>query len=95
MMTAALIAIAYGLVCTAFLLATLRLVRGPTMPDRVIALDLLTTLAVGFLAVHAQATGHMIYLDVALGLGLVAFIGTVAFGTLIERDRGGHQEEQP
>lgn len=83
-----LISVAYGLVSVAFLFATYRLVCGPTMPDRVIALDLLTTLAVGFLAVHAQSTGHVIYLDVALGLGLVAFIGTVAFGALIERDHG-------
>jgi len=93
-MIAILLSIAYGLVSVAFLFATFRLVRGPTMTDRVIALDLLTTLAVGFLAVHAQSTGHTIYLDVALGLGLVAFIGTVAFGALIESDRGDDDQEE-
>jgi multicomponent Na+:H+ antiporter subunit F len=69
----------------ALLLTLVRLLRGPTTADRVVALDLLSTLAVGYLAIHAVISGQWIYLDIALGLGLVAFLGTIGFGVLVER----------
>jgi multicomponent Na+:H+ antiporter subunit F len=56
-----------------------RLVRGPSLPDRVVALDLLATLTIGITAAYAVATGLTAYLDVAVILALVAFLGTVAF----------------
>jgi multicomponent Na+:H+ antiporter subunit F len=63
----------------AALFALIRLIRGPSLPDRVIALDLLTTLTIGITASNAVATGITAYLDVAVILALVAFLGTVAF----------------
>jgi multicomponent Na+:H+ antiporter subunit F len=56
-----------------------RLIRGPSLPDRVVALDLLATLTIGITAAYAVATGLTAYLDVAVILALVAFLGTVAF----------------
>jgi multisubunit Na+/H+ antiporter MnhF subunit len=52
--------------------------------DRVVALDLLASLTVGWLVVRAAATGHWMYVDVALGIGLVSVVGTVAFGAFTE-----------
>jgi multicomponent Na+:H+ antiporter subunit F len=69
----------------AFVLATVRLVRGPTLPDRVVALDLLTMLVVAFLALFTLATGVGAYLDAALALALVGFLATVAFARFIDR----------
>ena len=69
----------------ALLLTLVRVMRGPTTADRVVALDLLSTLVVGYLAIHAVITSQWIYLDIALGLGLVAFLGTIGFGVLVER----------
>jgi multicomponent Na+:H+ antiporter subunit F len=66
-------------------LAFLRLVRGPTLPDRVVALDLITVLAVAIIALYAIATHERILLDTAIVLALVAFLGTVAFARYIER----------
>ena len=75
-----------GFVCIglAFVLVFVRLVRGPSLPDRVIALDMVAYLAVGTIALWTLATGVSAYLDAALVLALIAFLATVAFGRYIE-----------
>jgi multicomponent Na+:H+ antiporter subunit F len=75
--------VAFGLIGMAMFLALLRVVRGPTLPDRVVALDLMATLAMGFIALYAVTTGQAIFLDVAIALALIAFLGTVAFAYFI------------
>jgi multicomponent Na+:H+ antiporter subunit F len=92
-MTIALIVLD-ALLALAMAFALIRLVRGPTLADRVVALDLFTTLAVGFLALLALATGHWLYLDIALALGLVAFLSTIGFATLLERGEGAPEEDR-
>lgn len=62
-----------------------RLVRGPSLPDRVVALDLMNTLGIGIIAVYAIATDQPAILDVAIALALITFLGTVAFAYYIER----------
>ncbi len=69
----------------AILLTVARLLRGPSLPDRVMALDLLTTLGVGVIAAYAIATGQAAFLDVAIATALISFLGTVAFAYYIER----------
>lgn len=69
----------------AMLLAFFRLVRGPSLPDRVVALDLMATLVIGIVAAYSVATGQSAYLDVAIILALIAFLGTVAFAYYIQR----------
>lgn len=82
--------IAFVLLGLAMILSFLRLARGPSLPDRVVALDLVTILAVAFSALTAIATGASAFLDVAIALALVAFLATVAFARFAERrDRRG------
>lgn len=69
----------------ALFLAFVRLVRGPSLPDRVVALDLIASLVVGIIAVYDILTEQPVYLDVAIALALVAFLGTVAFARYLER----------
>jgi multicomponent Na+:H+ antiporter subunit F len=69
----------------ALLLTVARLLRGPSLPDRVIALDMLATLSIGVVAVYAVVTGQPALLDVAVLLALLAFLGTVGFAYYIER----------
>ena len=66
-------------------ISLIRLARGPSMPDRVVALDLITVLAVAFCAVYAIASNEPAFLDVAIALALVAFLATVAFARFVER----------
>lgn len=70
----------------ALLCAAWRLLRGPTLADRVVALDLMSGLLVVFLLVFRSLTGEEAYAFVALGLALIAFLATVAFASLIERN---------
>jgi multicomponent Na+:H+ antiporter subunit F len=69
----------------ALLLTFARLLRGPSLPDRVIALDMLATLSIGVVAVYALFTGQPALLDVAILLALLVFVGTVGFAYFIER----------
>ncbi|ATN33532.1 hypothetical protein ACO34A_06890 [Rhizobium sp. ACO-34A] len=74
------------------LLTVYRVVRGPTLPDRVLALDMLVGIAIGFIAVIAIRTGYTLYVDIAISLGLVGFLATVAFARFIlARGIGGER----
>ena len=77
--------VALALVGLAMFLVFIRLVRGPTLPDRVVALDLMGVLAVGMLAAYAVATDQPVLLDPAAVLALVGFLGTVAFARYLKR----------
>lgn len=66
-------------------LAFIRLVRGPTVPDRVVALDMVGTLIIGIMAVYAVRTRQPVVLDVAVVIALILFLGTVAFAYYLER----------
>ena len=69
-----------GVVC-----AFARLAVGPSLPDRVVALDMMTILIVAFCALYSILTGVEAFLDVALVLALIGFLATVAFARYAER----------
>lgn len=75
--------IALFLMCVAFFLTAFRVIKGPTLPDRIVALDMLVAIAIGFIAVLAIKTGFNLYIDIAIALGLVGFLATVAFARFI------------
>lgn len=77
--------VALAMVGLALFLAFVRLVRGPTLPDRVVALDLIGVLSVGMIAAYAVATDQPVLLDPATVLALVGFLSTVAFARYLER----------
>lgn len=67
------------------LLAFARLAMGPTLPDRVIALDLISAISVGIFATYSIVTNQPVFIDAAIVLALIVFLGTVAFARYIER----------
>ncbi|MHB8862622.1 MAG: monovalent cation/H+ antiporter complex subunit F [Pirellulaceae bacterium] len=73
----------------AIVLAFVRLVFGPSLPDRVVALDLITVLLVGLISVYAVETGEPNLLGVAMVVALITFIGTIAFAYYLQRR--GHE----
>ncbi len=75
----AMLTVAAGLTC-------IRLVKGPTLPDRVIAIDLIGVLMVCVLVVMAGLTAEAAFLDVAMVVALISFVGTVAYARYIERE---------
>ncbi|MEQ9179479.1 MAG: cation:proton antiporter [Nitratireductor sp.] len=87
--------VALGLLSLSFLVTVFRVMRGPTLPDRIIALDMLVSVAIGFLAVIGIKTGITLYVDVAIALGLVGFLATVAFARFVMSRRAGEEGETP
>jgi multisubunit Na+/H+ antiporter MnhF subunit len=73
----------------ALLIAVARLVKGPTLPDRVVAMDLVGVLVVGLIIVLAAWTDVRATLDAAVVIALIGFVGTVAYANYVER---GHSE---
>lgn len=69
----------------AMTLALVRVVRGPSLPDRIIALDLLASVVVGILCIHAIRSNEYVYLTAGIALALISFIGTVALALFIRR----------
>lgn len=73
-----------GMLALAALLALWRIVRGPTLPDRVVALDLLGVVIVGIAVASATATASRYFLDVAIVIALISFVGTIAYARYVE-----------
>lgn len=78
-------ALALAMIIVGLGVSVYRLVKGPTLADRVVALDLATLLVVGFIGVVAVLSGVYAFLDVAIGLALVGFLATVAFARYVFR----------
>lgn len=73
---------------TAAVLALVRLVLGPTVPDRIVALDNLLLIVVAGLATAAATSGNSAFLGVMVAVALLGFVGSVTVGRFVER-RGG------
>jgi multicomponent Na+:H+ antiporter subunit F len=69
----------------ALLVAFIRLVKGPTLPDRIVAMDLFGVLVVGLIVVLAGWSRVRATLDAAIVIALVGFLGTIAYATYVER----------
>ena len=69
----------------ALVLVFIRLYKGPHVVDRVIALDLVITIGIGLITAYSISTEEYIFLDVAMILALIAFLGTIAFSYYLEK----------
>lgn len=67
------------------LMISIRFFRGPTVSDRVVAVDLLVTSGIGIIAVYSIMTNQHTFLDIALIVGLIGFLGTVAYSSYIQK----------
>ena len=77
--------IALVILALALVVSTVRIIIGLSLADRVLALDLMTVVAMGFIGAVAVRTGLMLYLDIALALALLGFLATVALARYILR----------
>jgi multicomponent Na+:H+ antiporter subunit F len=80
-----LINVMYAFIVVSMAFAFLRLVLGPYMPDRLVALEVIAMLSIGLAAILAIETDQQLFLDVGIVIALIAFLGTVAFATYLER----------
>lgn len=77
--------IVLGMIALAMIGCLVRLLIGPTLPDRVVALDLMGMFAVAVIAIFAILIGKPVLLSVCLVMGLILFLGTAAFALYLER----------
>ncbi|GAB6135589.1 monovalent cation/H+ antiporter complex subunit F [Thermococcus henrietii] len=73
-----------ALIAIATLLSMYRVFRGPTTVDRLVAVDIMTTITTGLMVLFALYYGRMIYISVALVYAVLAFGGVIAFARYLE-----------
>jgi multicomponent Na+:H+ antiporter subunit F len=83
--------IAFGLLSISMLLIFIRLLIGPTLPDRVVALELLATVVVAMAGTYAIFTDRSSFIDVAIVGALTAFLAAIGFARFLER--GGPRDD--
>ena len=74
---------AAGFVLIAMALVLLRALRGPTVFDRILAVNAFSTLTVILIAVHGFLNDRPEFLDIALAYALISFIGVIAVSRFI------------
>ena len=79
------IAICLAMLGVSLLLAFVRLVRGPSLPDRVVALDLIAVISVAIVIVLDIQSNIIVFLDAGIVVALVGFVGSIAFARYLER----------
>lgn len=74
----------YLLMAVSLLIAFIGLVRGPSLPDRVVALEMIASIVAGMIGIHAIDTGVGAYLDIAIVLAITAFLAAIGFSRYIQ-----------
>jgi multicomponent Na+:H+ antiporter subunit F len=80
-----LIDAAVVMICAALFITLIRVVRGPTLPDRVVAVDLIGVSSVCLMVVAAAGSKESSFLDAAVVIALLGFLATVAYARYVER----------
>ncbi|MBK5944341.1 MAG: pH regulation protein F [Halorhodospira halophila] len=81
----------FAMLSASLVLAFVRLAKGPMLPNRVVALELIASILVGFIGVYAIHTGVDHFIDVAIVLALLAFMAAVGFARYLEK--GGPRDD--
>jgi multicomponent Na+:H+ antiporter subunit F len=72
------------------ILIFIRFLKGPSIVDKVIALDLIITAGIGIITIYSIVSNQSTFLDIAMILALIAFLGTIAFSYYLEkREKNG------
>lgn len=71
--------ICLALLGLAMALTVIRIIRGPTLADRILGLDTITVLGIAVIGTFALRTRLYLYVDIAVALALIGFVATAAF----------------
>lgn len=82
MLILSFIALLMALVITLY-----RLMRGPSSSDRIIALDLVASVVMGFILLYSVLVSKEIYVDIAIVISLISFIGTIAISIYLRHKK--------
>lgn len=79
--------IIFPILAISILLVFIRLYKGPEVEDRVIALDLIITIGIALITTYSIRTLEPLFLDIAMILALIAFLGTIAFSYYLDKQK--------
>jgi multicomponent Na+:H+ antiporter subunit F len=75
----------FAILSLALVLIFIRLILGPTLPDRVVALELFASVIVAIIGAYAIYTDTASFIDVAIVAALTAFLAAIGFARFLER----------
>lgn len=76
--------IALAILFAALVLSFIRLLRGPSVNDRIAAMDVIAITIMGFVLVYSIMINNSLYFDIPIIISLISFIGTVAVSTYLK-----------
>ena len=76
--------VSFLLIFAGMVLTFIRLVKGPSLPDRIVAVDLFAVFAMAIIIIYTFQTEQLLYLDASFVLAIVSLLGTVAFARFLE-----------
>ncbi len=85
--------IAIGIISISTILTLIRFIKGPSLPDRVISLDVFSANLLAVLAIYSVLAEEKAYLNVALIMSLIAFVGTMTFAYYLVQKRQKNQSD--
>ncbi len=85
--------ISIAIMSVSMILTLIRFMKGPSLPDRVIALDVLAANFLAVLAIYSILASEKTYLNVALIMSLVAFVGTMTFAYYLVEKKGNNDDD--
>lgn len=80
--------ITFSFLLAALVLAFIRLLKGPSINDRIAAMDVIAIIVMAFILVYSVLINNAIYLDLPVIISLISFIGTVAVSTYLKHRYG-------
>lgn len=79
--------IIFGMLLLAFVLAFIRMLKGPDISDRIVAMDLIASVTMAFILSYSVLVNEAIYFDIVIVISLISFIGTVAISTYLKQKK--------
>ena len=79
--------VVFGMLLLAFILAFIRVLKGPEMGDRIVAMDLIASVTMAFILSYSVLVKKEIYFDIVIVISLISFIGTVAVSTYLKQKK--------
>ena len=86
--------LSFVIIVISLILGFIRLIKGPTMNDRVVALDMMTITIMAFCGLYTIFTGEAAFIDIGVVLALVGFLTTLALARFAERRRSRMKEPE-
>lgn len=83
--------ITFAILFLATIITFIRLLIGPTLPDRVVALELIASILVSIIGLYAISHNESSFIDVSIVMALIAFLAAIGFARFLER--GGPRDD--